>query len=87
MPLSAGRTSVINLGGKNLDDPSVKISFSSPLIKVLPIPAAAQEFGEGVSGVSFMVTVDPDITPGDYSIFVNGKNGLISCLIGALSVE
>ena len=66
---------------------SVKITFSSPLIKVAPFLVTTQEFGEGISGVSFMITVEPDITPGDYSVFVNGKNGPISCLIGALSVE
>lgn len=87
MPLIAGRTSIINLAGRNLDDASVKISFSSPLIRVSPFSATTQEFGEGVTGISFMITVDPDITPGDYSVFVNGKNGPISCLIGALSVE
>ena len=87
IPLRAGRTSVINLGGRNLDDASVRITFSSPLIKVAPFLVTTQEFGEGISGISFMITVNPDITPGDYSVFVNGKNGTISCLIGALSVE
>jgi hypothetical protein len=87
MPLTAGRTSVINLGGRNLDIASLKISFSSPLIKLAPNPVVTEEFGHDVSGISFMITVESDIPPGDYSVFVNGKGGPISCLIGALSVE
>jgi len=87
IPLNPGRTLVINLGGRNLDDASAKISFSSPLIKVAPFLVTTQEFDDGISGISFMITVEPDITPGDYSVFVTGKNGPISCLIGALSVE
>lgn len=87
IPLTAGRSFMINLGGKNLDDPSVKISFSSPLIRVSQFPVTSQEFSEGVSGVSLGITVDSDIVPGNYSILVSGKNGPISCLIGALSIE
>ncbi len=85
--LSAGRSYLINLGGRNLDPDSVKISFSSPSIKIAQFPITPQEFGEGVSGISFMVTVDPHIASGQYSIFVNGKNGPTSALMGALSIE
>ncbi len=87
IPITAGRVSVINLGGRNLDLASLKVAFSSPSIKMAPNPVVTEEFGDDISGISFMVTVDPDIEPGDYSIFVNGKGGPISCLIGALSVE
>lgn len=86
IPLIAGRASLINIGGSNLDV-STKISFSSPLIKVSQFPVTTQEFGEGVSGVTFMVMVDADIKPGNYSIFINGTDGPLSCLVGALSVE
>lgn len=87
VPLTAGRSYVVNLGGSDLDAKSAKISFKTPFIKISPFPVAPQEFGEGVSGISFWVIVDPDIPAGQYSIFVNGKNGALSCLIGALSVE
>ncbi|MFN0279836.1 MAG: carboxypeptidase-like regulatory domain-containing protein [Pyrinomonadaceae bacterium] len=87
IPLSAGRSFMINLGGKNLDDPSARITFSSPLIKLSQFPISAQEFSEGVSGVSFVITVDTDIEPGNYSVFINGKDGPVSCLIGALGID
>ena len=46
-----------------------------------------QEFGDDVSVISLMITVDPDIKPGNYSIFVNGRNDAVSCLIGAFSID
>ena len=57
------------------------------MIKLAPNPVVTEEFGDNVSGISFMVTVESDIPPGNYSVYVNGKNGPVSCLIGALSVE
>jgi len=87
LSLNVGRSYLVNLGGRNLDADAAKITFNSSFIKVSQFPITSQEFGEGVSGISFMVTIDPDITPGEYSIFVSSKNGPVSCVVGALSIE
>jgi len=84
--LNGGRSYVVNLGGKNLDPTAIRLSFGSEFIKVSQLPTA-QEFGEGVSGLSFWVTVDQQIASGQYSIFLTDENGSGSSLIGALSID
>jgi hypothetical protein len=84
--LNSGRSYLINLGGKNLDPKSVKISFATQRItSQMPITPVA--FGEGVSGINFLITIDPDITPGQYSIFASDENGAGAALVGALNIE
>jgi Matrixin len=87
IPLNRGRSYLLNLGGRNLDADSIKISFSTPYIRILQVPTKAQEFSEGVSGLTFLITVDPAIEGGQYSVFANLDNGAGTSLIGAINVE
>jgi hypothetical protein len=84
--LAGGRSYIVNLGGKNIDPASLHISFGSEFIRISQLPTV-QEFGEGVSGISFGITVDPQIAAGQYSIFVSDEKGAGSSLIGALSIN
>jgi len=84
--LNGGRSYVVDLGGKNLDPASMRLSFGSEFIKMSDLPAV-QEFGEGISGLAFTITVDPQIAAGQYSIFLSDDKGSGVSLIGALSID
>lgn len=85
--LTNGREYTIFLGGKNLDNSKLEIEFNSPYITLSPNTIAAQDFGTGISVVSFVVTVHADTPAGVYSIFVTGEDGAIHSLIGALNIQ
>ncbi len=87
VPVSAGREYVIYLGGEKLDPKNIKIEFNSPFFEVAAGSFAAQDFGEEVSVVSFVLTVADGVPAGVYSIFATGRDGSRASLIGALSVE
>lgn len=87
VPVTGGREYVIYLGGSNLDPKNTKIGFSSPFFGVTAGSITAQDFGEDVSVVSFVLTVADDAPAGVYSIFATGRDGARASLIGALSVE
>ena len=84
--LKRARSYVVSLGGKNLDPETLNVRSSSPYIGFVRFSSTSQEFSEGVSGMSFLVTVDPEIEAGQYSVFIN-DNGLETSLIGALNIE
>ncbi len=85
--LDRGRTYQLSLGGRNLDLASINLGFSTPYIKILQMPATVQEFGEGVSGLSVLIYVDPAIEAGQYSVFAVRDNGGGTSLIGAINIE
>ena len=87
VPLSAGRSFTVYLGGKGLDTANSSIEFNSPFLTVLPGSAAFQDFGDSVSVISFTVNVNSNTPPGEYTIYLTGDSGLRSCLIGGISVE
>ncbi len=87
VPVSAGREYVIYLGGGKLDAKNIKIDFNSPYFGVIASTVVAQDFGEEISVVSFVLTVADGVPAGVYSIFATGRDGSRASLIGALSVE
>ena len=85
--IGSGREQTVFLGGKGLDSKNVTIDFGSPFLHVVPASLADQDFGEGISVVSFVIKIDAEAPPGIYSIFAIGKDGSRVSLIGALRVE
>jgi len=85
--LASDREHSIFLGGKNLDRKKVTVEFNSPYITVMPNSMADQDFGDGVSVISFNVAVHVDTPPGVYSIFATAADGSMTSLIGALKVQ
>jgi hypothetical protein len=85
--LNSGKSYKIYLGGKNLNLEDYKISFNSPFLSVVPKTFAKLDFAENISGISFEVFV-ADLAPtGEYSLFLESKNGQKSVVAGALSIE
>lgn len=85
--IETGRETLVYLGGKGLDSKNVIIEISSPFLHVIPLSAANQDFGDSVSVMSLVVSVDSDTPPGVYSIFAKTQDGSKASLIGALKVE
>lgn len=85
--VSAGREYTIFLGGRGLGTAGTTIDFNSRFFAVLPNSLIEHDFGDGVSVISFVVTLADDTPAGVYSVFARGDHGGRSALIGALNVE
>lgn len=84
--LTAGREYVVYLGGKNLDPRTIKLHLNSRSLNIDDASLVAQDFGDKVSVISFVLTIDADAPDGSYSIFVTGEDGSRASLIGAVNV-
>ncbi|MFM9904154.1 MAG: matrixin family metalloprotease [Pyrinomonadaceae bacterium] len=84
--IERGHLKTIYIGGKNLDPKNVTVETGSAFLHVDADSLTAHDFGEDVSVLSFVVTVDPNAPSGIYSIFVVDSNGRRSPLIGVLKV-
>jgi hypothetical protein len=86
VPLNAGRSYVIYLGGKNLDPKKITIGLNSPYLSVIPGSVVAHDYGDEISVVSVEVRVDPQTPNGEYSIFVESAKRVRSYVVGGLKV-
>lgn len=87
VPLSAGRSYTMYLGGQNLKAKGLSIEFKSPFLSVSKNSIISHDYGDDISVISFEINVNADIPPGDYSIFVTGDRGEKACLIGGLTIN
>ena len=86
IPVNAGRTYIIYLGGANLNAAKTTIGTNSPLIAVNGESLTNVEFSDKVSAIRAEITIDPRTPPGDYSIFVE-TNGNARYIVGGISVQ
>jgi len=87
VPLEAGKTFTIYVGGEGLDQIAESgISASSPLIRIVPQTLSSEEFATPYPVISFQVTVGADAAAGDYSIRLQSVNGERSYLAGAIRI-
>jgi hypothetical protein len=88
VPLEAGKTFTIYVGGEGVDRiAEAGIASSSPLIKVVPKTLTSEEFGTDYPVISFQVTVDSTAEAGDYSIRLQSGSGELTYLAGALTIK
>ncbi len=87
VPINAGKSYMVYVGGKNLDVRSVRIGFNTPYLTVTPKSLMAHDYGENISVLSFEVKVNAKISAGEYSILVKSPNGLARQIVGGLTVE
>ncbi|MFT3745045.1 MAG: matrixin family metalloprotease [Pyrinomonadaceae bacterium] len=85
--LAAGREFTVLLGGKNVDGQKLAIEFNSPYITLVPNSIKPQDFGDGISVVSFIVSIHEGTPAGSYSVFATGEDGAMHSLIGALNIQ
>ena len=85
--IEGGREQTVYIGGKNLDPKTIDIELGSPFLHIVDSSLTEQDFGAGVTVISFVVTADADTPRGVYTIFASGSNGSKASLIGALKVN
>ncbi len=87
VPLNAGRSYTLFVGGKSLDPAKVKIGSSSRFLSVLAETVTAHDYGDGITVLSFEVKIDPETPLGEYSLFVESGKGARRFVVGGLTVE
>lgn len=87
IPINSGKSYTIYVGGANLSGDDVSISFSSPLLFVLPGSVTEHDYGEGLSVLSFEVAAAPDTPIGEYSIFIDVPGAGRAAVVGGVAVR
>jgi hypothetical protein len=88
LPLEAGRTFTVYVGGEGLDQVLANgISISSPFITVNQDTLMEEDFDTPYPVISFEVTVAPNTPPGEYSIRLQLSSGELAYLPGALTID
>lgn len=87
VPINAGKSYTIYIGGKNLSPSTTSIRFNSPLLSVTPNSLVAHDYGSDISVLSFEVTAEAGIPIGEYTIFADSPGGGRSAAVGGLSVR
>jgi hypothetical protein len=87
VPINAGRSYTIFIGGKGLSAEDISVRFSSPLIDVSPGTIVAHDYGSELSVVSFEVNAQSGTPVGEYTLFVESTAGSRSAVVGGLAVR
>ena len=87
VPINAGKSYTIYIGGKNLSPRSVSIEFSSPFLEVSPESIVSHDYGDELSVLSFDVAAAPQTPVGEYTIFVETPSGSRAAVVGGISVR
>ncbi len=88
VPINAGKSYLLFIGGENLNTKDFEISFDSPYLKTTPQSLIMQDFGISSTVLSFELNVSANTPAGDYVIKVKKINGEDSdYLIGGLSID
>ncbi len=85
--LSAGRTYVVYLGGRNLDPKKLYVYFSSPYLSVVPGSMRSLDYGEDISVVSLEVRVSSRAQKGEYTVFAESERGGRRAIIGGFTID
>lgn len=90
VPLTAGYTYTVYLAGDGVVANQLSatgISVASPFLSVNPQSVAEQNFGNGLTVMSFELSISPNAPAGDYTVRLNSNTGEVACIAGGLSVE
>jgi len=85
--LESGREYVVYLGGRNLAAKDLKLEFNSRFFSVARGSIVEQDFGDNVSVISCVISVDEKAPSGVYTIFSSNAAGLTGSLIGAINIK
>ncbi len=87
VPLNAGRSYTLFVGGKDLDPSKVRLGSSSRFLSVVADSITAHDYGDEITVLSFELKIDPDTPLGEYSLFVESGKGARRFVVGGLTVE
>jgi Matrixin/Carboxypeptidase regulatory-like domain len=87
IPINSGKSYLIYVGGKNLNPDDFKIGSTSPFITVSSGNLTKNDYGKDISVFSFEIKSATETPVGDYTIYLQNKDGAIEFLTGNLTVE
>ncbi len=88
LPLKPGKSVTIYIAGEGIDQiPSAGISSSSPFIAVNPDSVGDEAFDVPYPVISFQVTIASNTPAGDYSLVLQGSDGELVYVVGALTID
>ncbi len=87
VPVNAGKSYIIYVGGKNLTPESLEIGFHSENFKVDQASIIEHNYGDGLSVISFEVEINENTPVGEYSFYLKSLTNKFENLIGGLTVE
>ena len=76
----------VYLGGRDFDLKDLRIEFNSPYFRAVPGSIKRYDFGEKLTAVSFLLSVDDEVPTGVYSLFLTGEDGILAAMVGGLKV-
>jgi hypothetical protein len=87
VPINSGKSYLIYVGGKNLNPDELKIGTTSPFFTVSAGNLTKYDYGKDMTVFSFEVKSTVETPIGDYTIYLQNKDGAIDFLTGNLTVE
>jgi Carboxypeptidase regulatory-like domain/Matrixin len=87
IPVNAGKTYTIYLGGRNLSAKTTSIFFSTPHLTVVANSVTTHDFGGDFSVISFEMNADAKTPVGEYSVFVDSPGGGRGAMVGGIAVR
>jgi len=90
VPLLPGRTYTVFVGGEGLNVKQITsagVSVTSRYMSVNPASIVQQQYGAGLSVISFDVMVSENAPVGDYSLRIQSQNGEVAYVAGCLSID
>jgi predicted Zn-dependent protease len=90
VPVTGGHTYTVYVGGEGINlsqIPNTGITVTSPFITVNPASLIQQQFGTGITVISFDISVSQGTPVGDYSLRLQSNTGEVAYIAGSLTVE
>jgi hypothetical protein len=84
--LHKGNTYTLYIGGKNLASDRLYIETDSRFVTIDRSSLANMAYDDGLSGLSFELTVDAETPLGNYSVCAVSESGARDCIVGGLSI-
>ena len=81
-----GQTYNVIIGGDRLTADGIDVFTSSPYFSIDRSTIRDLDYGDGISAVSFVISIDESAPPGNYSIFAADRTGATDALPGAITV-
>ena len=84
--MTPGQTYNVIMGGYKLKADGLNVFATSPYFSIDRSTIRDLEYGDGITAISFDITVNEAAPMGNYSIFAADRTGAIDALVGAMTV-
>ncbi len=87
IPINSGKSYLIYLGGKNLNSEDLKVGTTSPFFTISNGNFIKYDYGKDITVFSFEVKSTIETPTGEYTIYLQNKDGAIDFMTGSITVE